>query len=137
MHYGDISVISALELTSKNILCGSVRMVWAIIYTLFLVCTLGMTSNPHNAHNYLQGFSLTIGSDLYLVVNKHARTNMALATLAESQTAHGVLLNNNDTTPFGPLSGIFEIVNMGIGGNVYKGPSQPTPPLLSSLTSCT
>ena len=31
------TVISALELTSRNILCGSVRMVYAIIYTLFLV----------------------------------------------------------------------------------------------------
>lgn len=31
-------VISALELMSKNIFCGSVRIVYAIIYTLFLVC---------------------------------------------------------------------------------------------------
>ena len=30
-------VISALELMSKNIFCGSVRIVYAIIYTLFLV----------------------------------------------------------------------------------------------------
>ena len=33
-------VIAALELTSRNILCGSVRMVYAIIYTLFLVSLL-------------------------------------------------------------------------------------------------
>src|ERR1700722_1025481 len=32
-----LAVISALELTSRNILCGSVRIVYAIIYTLFLV----------------------------------------------------------------------------------------------------
>lgn len=30
-------VISALELMSKNLFCGSVRIVYAIIYTLFLV----------------------------------------------------------------------------------------------------
>jgi hypothetical protein len=30
-------VVSALELTSRNIICGSVRMVYAVIYTLFLV----------------------------------------------------------------------------------------------------
>lgn len=30
-------VISALELMSKNIFCGAVRIVYAIIYTLFLV----------------------------------------------------------------------------------------------------
>jgi hypothetical protein len=33
-------VISALELTSRNILCGSVRLIYAIIYTFFLVGTL-------------------------------------------------------------------------------------------------
>lgn len=31
-------VISSLELASKNIVCGSVKMVYALIYTLFLVC---------------------------------------------------------------------------------------------------
>lgn len=36
------TVISALELTSRNILCGSVRMVYAIIYTLFLVSYLSI-----------------------------------------------------------------------------------------------
>ncbi|TCD65656.1 hypothetical protein EIP91_002329 [Steccherinum ochraceum] len=96
-------LISALELTSKNILCGSVRMVYAIIYTLFL------------------GFSLTIGSDLYLVTNKNARANMARLSNAESQIAHGALLNMNTTTPFGPLEGAFEFVNVGKGGNVIKG----------------
>ena len=30
-------VSSSLELASKNIVCGSVRMVYALIYTLFLV----------------------------------------------------------------------------------------------------
>ena len=34
------TVISALELMSKNIFCGSVRIVYAIIYTLFLVSRL-------------------------------------------------------------------------------------------------
>lgn len=33
----NILVISALELMSRNIFCGSVRIVYAIIYTLFLV----------------------------------------------------------------------------------------------------
>lgn len=31
------TVVSALELTAQNIMCGSVRMVYAVIYTLFLV----------------------------------------------------------------------------------------------------
>lgn len=33
----EYTVVSALELTAQNIMCGSVRMVYAIIYTLFLV----------------------------------------------------------------------------------------------------
>lgn len=36
-------VIAALELMSRNIFCGSVRIVYAIIYTLFLV---GQANNP-------------------------------------------------------------------------------------------
>jgi len=32
-----LPVTSSLELASKNIVCGSVRMVYALIYTLFLV----------------------------------------------------------------------------------------------------
>jgi hypothetical protein len=31
------TVTSSLELASKNIVCGSVKMVYALIYTLFLV----------------------------------------------------------------------------------------------------
>lgn len=30
-------MVAALELTSRNIMCGSLRMVYAFIYTLFLV----------------------------------------------------------------------------------------------------
>ena len=40
LSYETCAVIAALELTSRNILCGSVRMVYAIIYTLFLVSLL-------------------------------------------------------------------------------------------------
>ncbi|KAF8272582.1 hypothetical protein EI94DRAFT_1677923 [Lactarius quietus] len=46
---GYLILSSSLELASKNILCGSVKMVYALIYTLFL------------------GFGLQIGSDLYLL----------------------------------------------------------------------
>jgi hypothetical protein len=34
------TVTSSLELASKNIVCGSVKMVYALIYTLFLVRTM-------------------------------------------------------------------------------------------------
>jgi hypothetical protein len=39
----DMAVCGALELASKNIVSGSVRMVYAIIYSLFLVSHNGKT----------------------------------------------------------------------------------------------
>jgi uncharacterized membrane protein YjjP (DUF1212 family) len=44
-------VSSSLELASKNMLCDSVKMVYTLIYTLFL------------------GFGLQIGSDFYFLFN--------------------------------------------------------------------
>lgn len=62
------SVSSSLELASKNILCGSVKMVYALIYTLFL------------------GFGLQIGSDLYLLFDVNTRHNLASLNAALSRT---------------------------------------------------
>ncbi|PCH42830.1 DUF1212-domain-containing protein [Wolfiporia cocos MD-104 SS10] len=65
---GFLILCSSLELGSKNIVCGSVNMVYALIYTLFL------------------GFGLQIGSDLFLLFDQSARTE--LTTLAvESASA--------------------------------------------------
>ncbi|KAH8830468.1 hypothetical protein DL96DRAFT_1461592 [Flagelloscypha sp. PMI_526] len=55
---GYLILSSSLELASKNIVCGSVKMVYALIYTLFL------------------GFGLQIGSDLYLLFDSHERNNL-------------------------------------------------------------
>ncbi|KAF9029244.1 DUF1212-domain-containing protein [Hymenopellis radicata] len=82
-------LISALELMSRNIFCGSVRIVYAIIYTLFL------------------GFGLTIGSDFYLLVDRRARHAYYAAGTPSSQTyAHGTFLMLNSSTPFIPISGV-------------------------------
>ncbi|WVW84468.1 hypothetical protein I302_106502 [Kwoniella bestiolae CBS 10118] len=56
----------SLELASKNIMSGSVRMVYAIIYSLFL------------------GFGITIGSDLFYVFDRNAR----IASQAAARAAH-------------------------------------------------
>jgi uncharacterized membrane protein YjjP (DUF1212 family) len=40
-------LISALELMSKNVFCGSVRIVYAIIYTLFLVSSFQLGMNMY------------------------------------------------------------------------------------------
>lgn len=59
---------SSLELASKNILCGSVKMVYALIYTLFL------------------GFGLQIGSDLYLLFDASTRHHLANIGAALART---------------------------------------------------
>ncbi|KAI0756791.1 hypothetical protein C8Q80DRAFT_56146 [Daedaleopsis nitida] len=107
-------LIAALELTSRNILCGSVRMVYAIIYTLFL------------------GFGLTIGSDFYLMVNAQARRNLAATNMLDSEILHGYLIDTNTTTvPFADVGGTFTFVQSVASGQsnfikgCYRNPSWP------------
>ncbi|KAI0251248.1 hypothetical protein BJV78DRAFT_476210 [Lactifluus subvellereus] len=65
---GYLILSSSLELASKNILCGSVKMVYALIYTLFL------------------GFGLQIGSDLYLLFDVNTRHHLANINAALART---------------------------------------------------
>ncbi|KAF9527783.1 hypothetical protein CPB83DRAFT_894966 [Crepidotus variabilis] len=92
-------LISALELMSKNIFCGSVRIVYAIIYTLFL------------------GFGLTIGSDFYLVLDRSARRRYYRSSIPQNLNyTQGYFLAQNGT-----LAGVAVRGVMGIalaGGNV-------------------
>ncbi|KAF8560209.1 DUF1212-domain-containing protein [Imleria badia] len=76
-------LISALELTSRNVLCGSVRMVYAIIYTLFL------------------GFGLAIGSDIYLVIDPRARRALQKNQTPSYRVLHGSFHAENGTFPLG------------------------------------
>ncbi|KAF8349736.1 hypothetical protein F5887DRAFT_942173 [Amanita rubescens] len=81
-------LISALELMSKNIFCGSVRIVYAIIYTLFL------------------GFGLTIGSDFYFLVDRHARHAYYRSTVnPQFSYAHGHFRLSNGSGPATSISG--------------------------------
>ncbi|KAJ7654994.1 hypothetical protein DFH06DRAFT_1413223 [Mycena polygramma] len=91
-------LISALELMSKNVFCGSVRIVYAIIYTLFL------------------GFGLTIGSDLYLVVDHRARNAYysGPATTAPTFT-HGRFQPMNGSDPGMLITGV-----LGLTGQSYE-----------------
>ncbi|KAL0580824.1 pheromone-regulated protein prm10 [Marasmius crinis-equi] len=108
-------LVSALELMSKNIFCGSVRIVYAIIYTLFL------------------GFGLTIGSDFYLVVDRRARkayysTTNALTNLTY---VHGHFEFANGTAPSINPSGVIGYGNplsyeqQHIVKGCYRNPSWP------------
>ncbi|KAF8898920.1 hypothetical protein BD779DRAFT_1486237 [Infundibulicybe gibba] len=81
-------LISALELMSRNIFCGSVRIVYAIIYTLFL------------------GFGLTIGSDFYLVVDRSARRAYYSSATRNMTYTHGHFAMLNGSAPFIPITGV-------------------------------
>ncbi|KAG9002872.1 hypothetical protein FRB90_011297 [Tulasnella sp. 427] len=70
---GYMILCAALELASKNIVTGSVKLTFAIVYSLFL------------------GFGLTIGSDLYLLLDSNARN----AQLAASETMNQVIINGH------------------------------------------
>ncbi|KAI0068289.1 DUF1212-domain-containing protein [Artomyces pyxidatus] len=95
-------LISALELTSRNILCGSVRLVYAIIYTFFL------------------GFGLTIGSDFYLVVNRKAHRALELINNPTPDWMHGTFTSLNGTH-HATFSGSFGFVNTTNSLHMMKG----------------
>lgn len=78
-------------------LCGSVKMVYALIYTLFL------------------GFGLQIGSDFYLLFNPSERHRLSYLanTLSHTTTFSGTFVSDNSTR-FGesrPLAGTFAFTN--------------------------
>lgn len=93
-HRGIVS--SSLELASKNIVCGSVKMVYALIYTLFL------------------GFGLQIGSDFYFLVDHGARRNIeSLAARMNAVVSLSATFVSDNSTSYmavdggRPLSGTF------------------------------
>ncbi|KAI0788559.1 DUF1212-domain-containing protein [Abortiporus biennis] len=97
---GFMILSSSLELASKNIVCGSVKMVYALIYTLFL------------------GFGLQIGSNFYLLFDPGARHDLsALAARMNTViTMTGTLVSDNSTSYLSinnghPLSGTFSFTN--------------------------
>ncbi|CAE6461475.1 unnamed protein product [Rhizoctonia solani] len=81
---GSIVLSSSLELASRSIISGSVKMVYAIVYSLFL------------------GFSLTIGSDFYYLVDQSARPRIAagMANLTDSYDLPGIFTGDNGQTVF-------------------------------------
>ncbi|KAF7796642.1 hypothetical protein EIP86_007824 [Pleurotus ostreatoroseus] len=97
---GFLILSGSLELASKNIMCGSVKMVYALIYTLFL------------------GFGLQIGSDLFLLFDRPARH--ALDTLASRLSTElsvvGVFAPDNGTfhnvNDGNPLAGTFTFLDV-------------------------
>ncbi|KAF9057691.1 hypothetical protein BJ165DRAFT_1335228 [Panaeolus papilionaceus] len=87
---GYLILSSSLELASKNIVCGSVKMVYALIYTLFL------------------GFGLQIGNDFYLLLDPFTRHRLESLSTSLSSTVSlaGTWMADNSTTSLDlPLNG--------------------------------
>ncbi|KAG8834067.1 hypothetical protein FRC17_009630 [Serendipita sp. 399] len=91
---GYLILCSALELASKNIVNGSVRMIYAIIYSLFL------------------GFGLTIGSDLYYILDPRAKRERLHEAMRATPTTtlHGRFISENSTA-FPSFEGSFTFAN--------------------------
>ncbi|KAK7054200.1 pheromone-regulated membrane protein 10 [Favolaschia claudopus] len=95
---GYLILTSSLELASKNIVCGSVKMVYALIYTLFL------------------GFGLQIGSDFYLLLDRSARRDLynvvemlnPVTTLTGTWTADNRTASNSSIPPTGTWAFLYE-----------------------------
>lgn len=99
-------------------------MVYAVIYTLFLVffCCLGDKGITCSLIP-LQGFSLTIGSDLYLVVNPTARQEYLHPAPPRLSYIHGALTPMNGTSVSMPVVGTFGFANLTTDAmqHIYKG----------------
>ncbi|KAG7096799.1 hypothetical protein E1B28_004208 [Marasmius oreades] len=104
---GYLILSSSLELASKNIVCGSVKMVYALIYTLFLVCHLKFCKNSRSEAEIIQGFGLQIGSDFYLLFDRPMRHKLdtLASSLQNTVSLSGTWVSDNGTNTSIPLVG--------------------------------
>ncbi|PLW04473.1 hypothetical protein PCANC_28410 [Puccinia coronata f. sp. avenae] len=88
---GYVILCGSLELASKNLIAGSVKMVYAVIYSLFL------------------GFGIAIGSDFYYLLDPKSRHVAEMQTAAPTYTLSGSFQGMNGTIP--GLNGFFTFNN--------------------------
>jgi len=101
---GYLILSSSLELASKKIVCGSVRMVYSLMYTLFL------------------GFGLQIGSEIFLVMNVPYRYRLERLSndISGTVTMLASLLIDNSTIGNGQASmGIYQFTDTALGIRKY------------------
>ncbi|KZT11599.1 DUF1212-domain-containing protein [Laetiporus sulphureus 93-53] len=90
---GFLILCSSLELGSKNIVCGSVNMVYALIYTLTL------------------GFGLQLGSDLFLLVHPSARDTVVQVVTQDTNPINGIFMRDFGLNATNMLNGAFTFSN--------------------------
>lgn len=88
---GYVILCGSLELASKNMIAGSVKMIYAVIYSLFL------------------GFGISIGSDFYYLIDPKARILSQVPSAAPIYTMSGSFSGMNGTIPV--LNGVFTFTN--------------------------
>ncbi|KNF03191.1 hypothetical protein PSTG_03778 [Puccinia striiformis f. sp. tritici PST-78] len=88
---GYVILCSSLELASKNLIAGSVKMVYAVIYSLFL------------------GFGISKGSDFYYLLDPKARHITQMHSPAPVYTLSGSFVGMNGTIP--GMNGMFTFSN--------------------------
>ncbi|KAI9461023.1 hypothetical protein BJY52DRAFT_1211344 [Lactarius psammicola] len=126
-------LISALELTSRNILCGSVRLIYAIIYTFFLVSKMSKIGVMLYELLYsVKGFGLTIGSDISIlfVNHKHYDSLGVIKSGLRADVMHGTFTahnaSNSTTQPsFAGTFGFVNATNSHISRGCYRDPDWP------------
>ena len=101
-------------------------MVYAFIYTLFLVSSRAFASLLNMSvliHHYLhQGFGLSFGSDFYLAVSKYGRNNLLRTAALESEFLHGNFSAANASAEVPDLPGTWMFLDAtATNPNVVKG----------------
>ncbi|THH20398.1 hypothetical protein EW146_g946 [Bondarzewia mesenterica] len=111
---GYLILNSSLDLAYKNIMCGSIRLVYALVYTLFL------------------GFGLRIGSDFFLLLDSPERHKLLMLSneIHGSIAYNGTFLSDNSSR-FGDgkaLYGTFTFSNSTTSNHdhIFKGCYRPT-----------
>jgi len=100
------SVQGSLELASKNFITGATKIVYAVIYSLILV---SLSAGFFEPFSLMQGFSLTLGSDIAFLVNSSFRVqrDQMAADIGRTISLVGTYTSTNNTDPPLALNGTF------------------------------
>jgi hypothetical protein len=104
------SVQGSLELASKNFITGATKIVYAVIYSLILVSLSAEFFGHFSLKGPLmQGFSLTLGSDIAFLVNSSFRVqrDQMAADIGRTISLVGTYTSTNNTDSPLALNGTF------------------------------
>lgn len=94
-------------------------MVYAVIYSLFLVCHMS-TAVGIGLNSLLQGFGIAVGSDFYYLFDPAARRQHQQLNTVSSYTLQGSFSASNSTSPY-DLTGTFTFTNNSLSAKPDAG----------------